>query len=262
MEREAGYPGGGWVVVVALCLLAAAWQVGHEAYGPFVLPAPMDTLRALRDLVIEGEALPAALITARDALAGFAVAALGGLVLGGAAGASPTLGRLVEPITRVFLGIPGIAWVVLALIWFAGSGMAAVFTVVVATVPVVTIGAMHGARTLDADLDAMARAFRAPWHVRLFDLLGPHMLSYLFPAWATALGLSWKVAVMAEVLGGTAGIGEGLAMARVNIDTADAMAWVLLALSLLLAVQGLVLDPLRRRLEPWRKDAMSGTPTP
>jgi len=248
----------GWTVLVSLCLLAALWEMGHEVYGGLVLPAPMDTLAALVTLIAEGVALPAALETARDALIGFAVTAMVGGIVGALAGLSATLGRLMEPLVRFFLGVPAIAWVVLALIWFAGSGLAAVFTVVVTTLPVVIIGAMQGARTLDRELADMARVFRAPLHVRIVDLYVPHILSYVFPALATAMGLSWKLAVMAEVLGGTAGIGEGLSLARVNIDTADAMAWILLALIMLLSLEGLVMDPLRRCLEPWRAAGMGG----
>jgi NitT/TauT family transport system permease protein len=36
--------------------------------------------------------------------------------------------------------------------------------------------------------------------MKLFDLYLPHVVSYLFPAWITALGTSWKVVVMAELL--------------------------------------------------------------
>ena len=36
----------GWAGLAALSLLAALWQIGHEAYGDFILPAPAATLRA------------------------------------------------------------------------------------------------------------------------------------------------------------------------------------------------------------------------
>ncbi|GEO82315.1 ABC transporter permease [Pararhodospirillum oryzae] len=244
--------------VLGFGLLIAAWQGGHHAYGPLVLPSPLETLRALGSLVTSGVAAQAALETARHALGGFAVAAVIGVGAGGLAGLWPFVGRMIDPLARLFLGIPSIAWVVLSLIWFAGTGLAPLFTVVVATVPVVIAGALQGTRTLDPDLAAMARAFRAPLAVRVADLYGPHMLSYLFPALMTAMGLAWKVAVMAEVLGGSPGIGEGLALARVNLETADALAWVALTVLLLLGVQGLILIPLHRALEPWRHVAPLG----
>ncbi|MEM8663192.1 MAG: hypothetical protein AAGF49_03600 [Pseudomonadota bacterium] len=38
----------GWAGLAALSLLAAVWQAGHEAYGPFILSSPLDTLRGDR----------------------------------------------------------------------------------------------------------------------------------------------------------------------------------------------------------------------
>jgi len=46
----------GWAGVAALCLLAAVWQAGHEAYGPFILTSPVETIRAIAALVVDPEA--------------------------------------------------------------------------------------------------------------------------------------------------------------------------------------------------------------
>ena len=60
------------------------------------------------------------------------------------------------------------------------------FTVFVACLPVVFIGALQGTRTLDPHLKDMARAYRLPWRMRLLDLYLLHVIAYLFPAWITA----------------------------------------------------------------------------
>ncbi len=253
LSRLADFLWRGWSQAAAILLLVALWQAGHDVYGSLVLPAPAETFATLWRLWVQGAAPPAAATTAVNALSGFALAVLIGVILGTLAGLSATLTRLLEPLTRIFLGVPAIAWVVLALIWFSGTGLAAIFTVVVTTLPIVVIGAMQGARTLDHQLAEMARSYRASAWQRFYDVGLPHMLSYVFPAVATALGLSWKLAIMAELLSGGAGIGDGLAMARVNLDTAEAMAWVVLGLILLLGIDGLVLTPLKRRMEPWRR---------
>lgn len=62
----------------------------------------------------------------------------------------------------------------------------------------------------------------------------------LVPALATALGLAWKMALMAEVLGGGQGIGGRLADARSHLDMAETMAWIVIALALLLATDRLL----------------------
>jgi NitT/TauT family transport system permease protein len=106
----------------------------------------------------------------------------------------------------------------------------------------------------------MARVFRVPFLARLRNMYGPHMLSHLFPALATTLAMSWKVSVMAELLAGAGGIGDGLARARAHVDTAEIMAWVVVVVAVLIVVDLALLQPLQRRLWAWRDDGRSSAP--
>lgn len=245
----------GWGAAVGLFLLLAAWQAGHDAYGSFILPSPQESFAALGRMIEDGRATPAAALTAVRASFGFLLAGAVGSVLGIAAGLSMATARAVRPVVTVLLGIPPIAWIVLALLWFGTGGMAPVFTVVVAAFPIAFAGAVEGARTLDRGLEDMARSFGASGWMMLWDVHVPHILSYLFPAWVTALGTAWKVAVMAELLGSEDGIGAGLAAARTNLDTAEAMGWIVAVVVMLLAVEYLLLHPVKRRVERWRQPA-------
>jgi NitT/TauT family transport system permease protein len=238
-------------------LLLALWQVGHAAYGSLVLPSPTETFRAMGKLAMNGTLLPAVARTAANALAGFSAAVLIGGLLGTFAGLWAPARHLLQPIATLALGVPAIAWVVLSLLWFGGSGLAVAFTVLVTTAPIVFAGATQGVVTLDGGLLRMARSFRVPWHALMTDVYLPHMLTHVFPALATALAMSWKIAVMTELLGGTGGIGDGLATARVQVDTAAAMAWIVVIVLLLWVQDRLLLDPLRSRLEAWRRELPS-----
>ena len=238
-------------------LFLALWWAGSLCYGPFILPSPLEAGTALWRLILNGQAGHAALITAGRALGGFAIAALLGSGLGILAGLRPPLAQTLRPVTTMLLGIPPIAWIVLAMLWFGTTGLTPVFTVVVTALPIVFAVAVEGARTRDRGLEDMARSFGTPPLMLFMDVRLPHLLSYLFPGWVTALALSWKVAVMAELLASTDGIGASMALARINLDTADALAWIIVLLVMLLAVELLVLEPLQRRLEPWRDGAAS-----
>src|SRR5690606_16223693 len=141
----------------------------------------------------------------------------------------------------LLLGMPPIAWLVLAMLWFGMGDATPVFTVFVACFPVVFAGAMQGARTLDNQLKDVARAYRLPWHMLLADVYLPHVLSYLFPSWITALGISWKVVVMAELLTTVDGVGAALAVSRAQLDTATSLGWIVAVLGLLLAAEYLLL---------------------
>jgi NitT/TauT family transport system permease protein len=227
----------GWSAAAGLVLLLAAWQLAAEALGPLLLPAPLQAFARLFELAASGALWPEFFATARRALLGFACALGVGSALGVIAGLSPAGALLARPLVTVLLGMPPIAWLVLALLWL-GSG-----------------DGTPGVRTLDAPLSDMARAFGLPWHLRVREVGLPHLLSWLFPAAITALGTSWKVAVMAELLASSDGIGAALANARSQLDTEAALAWVLCVLLALLLLEYAVLEPIKREFERWREAA-------
>lgn len=241
--------------VAGAALLVVLWQLVHMRWGPLVLPAPLDSFRVLLQMLADGTIAEPAARTAANALGGFAAGALFGTALGMAAGLSRPLGLVLGPFVTIILGVPPIAWVVLALLWFGSGGMGAIAVVVVTTFPLVFAAAVQSVRTFDPVIGEMARSFGARPSQMLFKLRLPHAVAYLYPALATGHGIAWKAAVMAEVLSAGTGIGERLALARANLDTAEAMALVVLIVGLLLLVDGVVLDPFRRRIERWRPKA-------
>ena len=242
--------------LVGIALLLAVWEGAHRAYGALVLPGLADTWVALIAMIREGRAGPALAETAGHALAGWLAGAGAGVIAGTLAGLRDEIRAALQPVAIVFLGVPAIAWVVMALLWF-GGGWAVVFTIAVATGPLVFAAAVEGVRSLDGALLRMAEVYRVPFAQRLVHMHGPHMASHLFPVLASTLAMSWKVAVMAELLAGAGGIGDELAGARARIDTAQTMAWVVVVVCVLVVVDLGVLQPVQRRFWVWRDDAGS-----
>ncbi len=243
----------GWGAIASLCLLLAAWEGVSLTYGSLILPDPASTFAKLRELFASGAAWPELATTARRAMAGLALAILAGSLLGLAAGVSMTASMMARPLVTVLLGMPPIAWLVLAMLWFGVGDGTPVFTVFVACFPVIFIGALQGTRTLDHHLKDMATVFRLPLRMKLFDLYLPHVVSYLFPAWITALGTSWKVVVMAELLSSADGIGAALAVSRSHLDMEATLAWIAAVVLALLVVEYLLLEPIKREVERWRE---------
>ncbi|PLW76542.1 ABC transporter permease [Cohaesibacter celericrescens] len=244
----------GWGTLAGVFLIFALWQMGFESFGALVLPDPAESVAQIASLMNQPDGFSYVLTTARRAMTGFALASLIGASLGMIVGWSNTLSILSRPFLTVMLGVPPIAWIVLALLWFGGGDGTPVFTVFISTLPLVFAGALQGVRMRDGALDEMADSFKISgidklWHVQL-----PQIVSYLFPAWATALGLSWKVVVMAELLSSTEGIGAGLAEARVNIDTVATMSWIVIVVGLLLMLEGFLLNPIKEHVEGWKND--------
>ena len=243
----------GWGALASLLLFVALWELGAGFYGPLILPTPLATFATLKGLFQSGAAWPELATTARRALLGLLLAASAGSALGLLAGLSMTASMMARPWVTLLLGMPPIAWLVLAMLWFGASDGTPVFTVFVAAFPVIFIGALQGTRTLDNQLHGMAEAFRLPRRMMITDVYLPHVVSYLFPAWIAALGTAWKVVVMAELLATQDGVGAALAVSRSHLDTAATMAWIAAVVGLLLAVEYLVLEPIKREVERWRE---------
>ncbi len=243
----------GWGAIASLLLFIALWELGAGFYGPLILPDPLTTFATLGQLLQSGAAWPELRTTAQRALLGLLLAAGVGSALGLLAGLSMTAAMMARPWVTLLLGMPPIAWLVLAMLWFGAGDGTPVFTVFVACLPVVFTGALQGTRTLDLHLRDMARAYRLPWRMRLIDLYLPHVAAYLFPAWITALGSSWKVSVMAELLATSDGVGAALAVTRAHLDTGASLAWICAVVGSLLLLEYGLLEPIKRALERWRE---------
>ena len=244
-----------WAGAAGLFCLAAAWQAGHEIYGSFVLPSPLETAQAVAAIAGEPQFIEAAETTALRSLAGFALAVGIGTTAGAIAGYSFAAMRLTRPIVTVILGVPPIAWIVLAMIWFGSTDGTVILTILVSAGPLVFVGVAEGVMTRDRGLDDMARAFGAGPIRRLTTLGLRHVAAHLFPALVVALGMGFKVAVMAELLANVGGIGGELARSRANLDVAGALAWVTIAVAALIVVEYGIVHPVRSEFERWRAAA-------
>lgn len=245
----------GWAGLAALALFAALWQGGHEAYGDFILPSPQATLRACALILSDPANWQVLGQTLQRAVWGF----VGSAVIGGAAGLvagySPATMRLARPLLTVVLGVPPIAWLVLAMIWFGATDGMVIVTIMVGVVPLIFAGTAEGVANRDRGLDAMAQVFGAG-PLRRFRGVGlRQMLAHLFPAMMLGLASSIKVAVMVEVLSSVGGIGNELARARQYLDVSQALAWVCLAVAGLVVLEYALVHPIRAELERWRDAA-------
>jgi NitT/TauT family transport system permease protein len=86
LSRLGRFAWSAWAGATGLFLLAAIWQAGHEAYGSFILPAPVPTFNAAITLLAGPEAWMKVSLTAGRALRGFVIAALTGSAAGLIAG--------------------------------------------------------------------------------------------------------------------------------------------------------------------------------
>lgn len=240
---------------VGLVALAVGWSWISAACGPFVLPSLTDTAAAFVRIVGSGVAIDALGVTLLHAVGGAVAGAALGFGLGLAGGLVRPLGAALMPAITAILGVPPVAWIVLAFLWFGTGLTAPLFTVTITALPIVFAAGLQGMRARDPALVEMAEVFRLPARTRLFRLMLPELAVHVAPALSTAFAISWKVALTAEVLGDGSGIGGGFATARAHLDLPEAMAWIVLVVIFLLVSDGLLLGPLRRWIAGARENA-------
>jgi len=236
----------GWGAIASIFLFIATWDMGNQLYGDLVLPSPLETFQTLVLMLQDEDVLYEINITM------YRASVLFGSALGLLAGFFATTSMMSRPIVTILVGMPPIAWIVLAMIWFGMGDETVIFTVIISSFPIIFVGALQGARTLDGDLKEMADSFKLPWHMKFFDVYFPHIFSYVFPAWVSGLGMSWKIVIMAELLATSDGIGASLAVARSQLDTPTALAIVVIMIASLMFLEYIILEPIKREVELWR----------
>lgn len=242
----------GWGALASILLFIALWDVGNQVYGDLVLPSPLETFKTLGLMLQDDAVLTEIKTTLYRASLGFGISLLLGTALGLLAGFFVTASMMSRPIVTILVGMPPIAWIVLAMIWFGMGDETVIFTVIVASFPIIFVGSLQGTRTLDGDLKEMAESFAFPWHMRFFDVYFPHIFSYVFPAWVSGLGMAWKIVIMAELLATSDGIGASLAVARSQLDTPTALSIVVIMIASLMFIEYIILEPIKREVELWR----------
>lgn len=238
----------------SVLLFFAAWEgyCRYSGISPLILPTPSGIGAAFAELVQERATWRHFGITLGETLAGFFIAAITGIGLGGVIARSPILERAFHPFVVASQVVPKVALVPLFVLWFGfGPTSKVVVAAVIAFFPVLT-NTILGLRSVDSGHEDVFRAARATplQRFRMLDL--PSALPAILAGMEMAVVLATIGAVVGEYLGGNAGLGY-LAVATMNAFQTDR----LFAIVLLLTAMGFALfaamASLRRLLIPWHR---------
>ncbi len=212
-----------------LLSIAAAllmWQIISMAVGQkLILVSPAATAVRLGELVLKGDFWQTVGASFLRIEAGFFLGLFLGAALAVAAAWLPFLEIMLWPFMTAVKSVPVASFIILCLIWLDRSGLS-VFISFLMVLPVFYFNVLAGMRSSDTKLLEMADVFRIPGFTRFRYLYLPQLRPFLFSACQTALGISWKAGVAAEVIGIPAGsIGERLYEAKIYLDTAELFAW-------------------------------------
>ena len=183
-------------------------------------------------------------------LFGFCLAVAAGTPLGLLIGLNPVAASLLRPLVVVLQVTPLISWLLLAMIWI-GFSRVPVFVVFVTTVPLIVINTFQGVNGIDRQLLQVAQIYRISKPRVIGEIYLPQVAPYILAGVSNALGVTWKAVAMAEFMSVQQGIGAGMAVARINLETAALFAWTLFLIGLGLVTDRLLACLTHRKFKHW-----------
>jgi len=246
--------------IVPLLVLVVGWEAASRSgiVTPFLLPPISAVLERVWQDASSGELAINLGQTLFRSLVGFAIAGVGGVVLG----ILMTRQRLVrwffDPIVSVGFPMPKIAFLPIFMLWlglydFSKISMAvfnAIFPVIIAT-----IAAAEG---VDRQLLWSARSLGASERQLLREIILPAALPQILTGLQVALPISMIVMIVTEMLMGGQGLGGAMIAASRFADSPGVFAGIVeIAVAGLCLVKGIAV--LRRHLLAWHQEAQEPT---
>ncbi|MER6063683.1 ABC transporter permease [Streptomyces sp. NPDC001792] len=194
--------------------------------------------------------------TLQEALLGWIIGVVAGVLFGIALGRIAFLADVLGPYVKVLNSIPRIVLAPIFLIWFGLGPASKVASAVVLVFFPVFFNAFQGAREVDRNLVANARILGASNRRVTLQVVIPSATSWIFTSLHVSFGFALIGAIVGEYIGATKGIGLLVAASQGTFNAAGVYAAMVILAVVALAAEGL-LTFAERRIFRW-KPAQSG----
>ena len=246
--------------IVPLLVLIVGWEAASRSgvVTPFLLPPISAVLERVWQDALSGELAVNLGLTLFRSLVGFAIAGVGGVVLGILMTRQKLVRWFFDPIVSVGFPMPKIAFLPIFMLWlglydFSKISMAvfnAIFPVITAT-----IAAAEG---VDRQLLWSARSLGASERQLLREIILPAALPQILTGLQVALPVSMIVTIVTEMMMGGQGLGGAMISASRFADSPGVFAGIVeIAVAGLCIVKGMTV--VRRKLLIWHQEAQEPT---
>ncbi|MFJ9906578.1 ABC transporter permease [Streptomyces sp. NPDC101152] len=194
--------------------------------------------------------------TIQEALVGFGIGTIAGVIFGVALGQSRFLAEVLGPYIKVVNAIPRI---VLGSIFIVAFGIGTLPKILLAAVLVffiVFFNAFQGVREVDRNILANAKVLGASQMQIIRHVTVPSALTWIIASLHSAFGFAIVGALVGEVLGAQSGLGLVIKTAQDQFDPNGVFATMLVIAVIVLGAEWLI-GKLEHRLLSWRPPAQS-----
>ncbi|KQV94209.1 ABC transporter permease [Streptomyces sp. Root369] len=252
-----------WAGRIGLAVFVIGGWQAFTTWGivdPFFFGQPSGIAKRLVDLFRHGTEFGSFYsniwTTIQEALAGFALGAVTGVVFGVTLGQSRFLADVLGPYIKMVNAIPRI---VLGSIFIVAFGIGVLPKILLAAVLVffiVFFNAFQGVREVDRNILANAKVLGASQMQITRHVIVPSALTWIIASLHSAFGFAIVGALVGEVLGAQSGLGLVIKTAQNNFDPNGVFATMLVISVIVLGAEWLI-GKLEHRLLSWRPPAPS-----
>jgi NitT/TauT family transport system permease protein len=247
------------VVVVVI----GGWQAGASQgwLDTFNYGSPSGVVKQLKTWFTSGTASGSIWhnigVTMQETVLGFAIGVVAGVVLGLLLGRFRVLADVAAPFIKAGNSIPRVVLGSIFIMWFGLGPSGKVALAVVLVFFSVFFNAFQGTREVDANLIANARILGASeWRVTTHVVL-PSAMTWIVASLHAAFGFALIGAIVGEVLGAQAGLGQLIQQAQESFNANGVYAGIIIIAALALIAEFLI-TRFEKRVLRWRPTELSG----
>jgi ABC-type nitrate/sulfonate/bicarbonate transport system permease component len=239
----------------SLLVLIAGWEAASRSglVTPFLLPPLSAVLARVWEDAASGELAVNLGLTLYRALAGFAIAGAGGVVIGILMSRRPWVRWFFDPIVSVGFPMPKIAFLPIFMLWLGLYDVSKISMAVFNAIFPVIAATMAAAEAVEPHLLWSARSLGASERQLLREIILPAALPQILTGLQVALPISMIVMIVTEMMMGGQGLGGAMIAASRFADSPGVFAGIVeIAVAGLCLVRGIAV--LRRRLLVWHQE--------
>jgi NitT/TauT family transport system permease protein len=244
-------------IAVSILVFVVAWWL-LSVYNTRMFPSPVLVGSLIIEFVFEGDidnssALYHLWVTFSRVLLSTGLALGIALGIGVAMKANDSVAKVFEAWLPVWMTPPDVVVILVVMVIVGFNTQAVVIAVTFAYTPFALVTIWQGLQEIDSDLIEMADAFEASRFEIWRQIYIPHLLSYIFSSLRNLFGMTWKVAVIAEVFGISNGVGSRVRFWFLQGEIPEVLAYAVLFIGVVLVIEYAVLNPIQHRAFAWRR---------
>ncbi len=231
-----------WPKIGIIAFWILLWQViALLVHNTVMIAGPWEVLISLLQNIVKGDFRYSVIRSLVRIGAGFFIGLLSGFILAVLSYRFSLLKQFLSPVISVLKSVPVASFIVILLVWF-GSDDLAVYVCSLIVFPIIYISVLAGLDSTNRDMIALCDVYHVPFVRRLMFVYRPAVYSSFGATVKTALGMSFRSGVAAEVIGlPRNSLGEQLYLSKIYLDTASLFSWTFVIIVLSVVFEKIIL---------------------